>query len=311
MQWQGRVDGQGPEHLRVHQLIAPYKLQQNPGVVLLGFACDEGVARNHGRTGAAEAPDMIRQQLANMAVHQNFYLYDAGNIVCEDHALEHAQKQLADTVTTLLQEKQFPIILGGGHEMAYGSFLGLFNALQDKRRIGIINFDAHFDLRENAMATSGTPFLQIAQHLKAHQQKFNYLCLGICEHSNTRALFNRAHELGVTYILDNQLTERNMSETVQQLETFLQKVDIIYLSIDLDVFSYALAPGVSAPAVLGVELTIVEQLLQVIFSSKKVRLADIAECNPTLDIQHHTARLAAYLTMSMIKTWSILCKNGI
>ncbi|MFA6038545.1 MAG: formimidoylglutamase [Legionellales bacterium] len=310
MTWQGRIDGQGPEHLRIHQLIKTYKPSQKSGAVLLGFECDEGVARNHGRIGAAAAPDIIRQQMANMAVHQDFSLYDAGNIVCKNQDLESAQTQLANTVTNLLLEKHFPIILGGGHEMAYGSFLGLFNALHDKNRIGIINFDAHFDLRENTVATSGTPFLQIAQHLKMHHQEFHYLCLGICENSNTRILFKRAQDLGATHILDKQLTYNNMSVTVQQIETFLQKVDIIYVSIDLDVFSYIQAPGVSAPAVLGVRLEIVEQLLQVIFSSKKVRLADIAECNPAYDIQNHTARLAAYLTMELIKTWSTRCKNG-
>jgi formiminoglutamase len=49
-----------------------------------------------------------------------------------------------------------------------------------------------------------------------------------------------------------------------------------------------------------VELAVVEQLLRYIFLSKKVRLVDIAECNPDCDIQHHTARLAAYLVMEMI-----------
>ncbi len=196
--------------------------------------------------------------------------------------------------------------------MALGSFSGLFNAYKAKApRIGIINFDAHFDLREDSIGSSGTPFLQIAKHLEAHGQEFHYLCLGICENSNTQALFSRAKDLKVGFIYDNQLTTKYMAKNLHQIEQFLEKVDIIHLSIDLDVFSYMQAPGVSAPAVLGVELGVIEQLLQVIFSSKKVRLADIAECNPTYDIQHHTARLAAYLTMDIIKTWSVLCKNGI
>jgi formiminoglutamase len=302
MQWQGRIDGLDDAHLRLHQMITPYQSQQQPGAVLLGFACDEGVLRNQGRIGAAQAPDLIRQQLANMAIHAPFPLYDAGNIMCENHALEETQRQLADKVQGLLEQSHFPLILGGGHEMAYGSFLGLFNAVHTQSpatTIGIINFDAHFDLREDSWATSGTPFFQAAQHLHAQQQAFHYLCLGISEQSNTRVLFERAHQLQVNYILDKQLT--NISETVCKLEQFLQKVDIIYLSIDLDVFSYTQAPGVSAPAVLGVPLAVVEQLLQPIFLSKKVRIADIAECNPHYDIQSHTARLAAYLTMEILK----------
>jgi formiminoglutamase len=309
--WQGRIDGQGPEHLRIHQLVTPFKREQKPGIVMLGFACDEGVRRNQGRTGAAMAPDIIRRQMANFAVHHDFHLYDAGNIACEGEDLESAQHVLANTVQDILEQGHFPITLGGGHEVALGSFLGLFNAYKAKApRIGIINFDAHFDLRDG-VASSGSPFLQIAQHLEAHGQAFHYLCLGICENSNTQALFNRAKDLKVGFIYDNQLTTKYMAKNLHQIEQFLEKVDIIHLSIDLDVFSYTQAPGVSAPAALGVGLEVIEQLLQVIFSSKKVRLADIAECNPTYDIQHHTARLAAYLTMDIIKTWSVLCKNGI
>ncbi len=302
MRWQGRIDGQGPEYLRVHQIINPYKPKQQPGIVILGFECDEGVARNHGRVGAAKAPDIIRQHLANMAIHQDFYLYDAGNITCEAQALERSQQQLAEKLSALLQEKQFPIILGGGHEMAYGSFLGLFKALKPDSRIGIINFDAHFDLREQTTASSGTPFFQIAQQLQAHQQVFHYLCLGICENSNTKALFASADELKVDYIFDKEL-QMNTTKNIQCIDQFLKKVDHVYLSIDLDVFSYMQAPGVSAPAVLGVPLIIVEQLLQHIFLSRKVRLADIAECNPQYDIQNHTSKLAAYLTMEMIKNF--------
>ncbi|MGA2654367.1 MAG: arginase family protein, partial [Gammaproteobacteria bacterium] len=151
-----------PEHaIRIHQLVTSYKPRQEPGVVLLGFACDEGVRRNHGRVGAALAPDIIRSQMANFAVHHNFHLYDAGNIACEGEDLEGAQQTLGHQVQDILKDQHFPIILGGGHEVAYGSFLGLFNAYKaHKPRIGVINFDAHFDLREGPSASSGTPFWQ-------------------------------------------------------------------------------------------------------------------------------------------------------
>lgn len=307
MQWQGRIDGPGSAHLRLHQRITPFTTKQQRGIVLLGFACDEGILRNQGRIGAASAPDAIRAQLANMVIHQQFYLYDAGNLNCVDHDLEQAQQQLAHTVSELLTQGHFPIVLGGGHEMAYGDFLGVFHAYAQKpASIGIINFDAHFDLREQDQSTSGNSFAQAASFMKDNKHNFHYLCLGICEHSNTKALFDKAHALQVDYILDKDLSFNYKAENILQIDQFLEKVDIIYLSIDLDVFSYSQAPGVSAPAVLGVPLTVVEQLLAHIFLSKKVCLVDIAECNPHLDIGHQTARLAAYLTMEIINNH---CKN--
>ena len=52
-----------------HNKVQPWQAGSEPGVVLLGFACDEGVRRNKGRVGAAAAPLAVRKLLANTAWH--------------------------------------------------------------------------------------------------------------------------------------------------------------------------------------------------------------------------------------------------
>ena len=64
--WQGRVDPEA-DALRWHQCIRPLSAARESGVALLGFACDEGVRRNHGRIGAAGGPQAIRRALANQS----------------------------------------------------------------------------------------------------------------------------------------------------------------------------------------------------------------------------------------------------
>mgnify|MGYP003495306083 CR=1 FL=1 len=55
--WQGRQDPEDGElALRWHNKVQPWQADSEPGVVLLGFACDEGVRRNKGRVGTAAAP---------------------------------------------------------------------------------------------------------------------------------------------------------------------------------------------------------------------------------------------------------------
>lgn len=296
-QWTGRQDGSSTEHLRIHQIIAPVN-HQAPGVAIVGFASDEGVARNNGRVGAKEAPNLIRAQLAGLPIHQPTRLYDAGTVACEAHDLEAAHQQLSETVSGLLAQKHFPIVLGGGHEVAFGSFSGLFDHVQTHRpgkKIGIINFDAHFDLRENDVASSGTPFLQAANLSTEHQQPFHYLCLGVAEHANTAVLFQRADALGCEYVLDKDMNERHLDAIQAKIDAFIASVDLLYVTIDLDVFPYYQAPGVSAPAPLGVELRLVQTLLQHIVASNKVAVFDVAEYNPKFDQDHHTAKLAAFL----------------
>ena len=72
--WQGRDDSaEAANALRLFQTIVraerfePEKLAGE--IALLGFACDEGVRRNKGRTGAEMGPETLRRALANMASH--------------------------------------------------------------------------------------------------------------------------------------------------------------------------------------------------------------------------------------------------
>ena len=81
----------------------------------------------------------------------------------------------------------------------------------------------------------------------------------------------------------------------KKLQNFMGQVDHLYLSIDMDGFSSAFAPGVSAPSPLGFEPKVVFKLLKWILNSKKVRACDIAELNPSYDQDEQTARLAATL----------------
>ncbi len=102
--------------------------------------------------------------------------------------LEAAQIELSKCVAGQLAAGRFPIVLGGGHEMAFGTFTGLAAHLASKQnvpRIGIVNFDAHFDLRQAERANSGTPFLQIARDCEARGWPFRYGCFGVSRYSNT------------------------------------------------------------------------------------------------------------------------------
>lgn len=295
--WSGRIDPE-PDSPRWHQRIQALAGDSQPGVALLGFACDEGVRRNHGRVGAASAPLAMRKALANLAWHRQEPAYDAGDVPCADGDLEGAQACLGEQVCALLDAGHLPIVLGGGHEVAFGSWQGIAEHLsgQPAPRIGIINFDAHFDLRDPAhVHSSGTPFAQIAEDCAARGWPFAYACLGISRASNTRALFQRAAELQVLVREDREIREASLAAIGAELQAFVAACDAIYLTIDIDVLPACEAPGVSAPAARGVSLALLEPLLEGIRDSGKLRLADLAELNPEHDIDSRTAKVAARL----------------
>ncbi|GAA3203251.1 hypothetical protein GCM10020255_109010 [Rhodococcus baikonurensis] len=155
--------------------------------------------------------------------------------------------------------------------------------------------DAHFDLRGDPIPSSGTPFRQIAEDEAAAGTSHQYSVIGISQPSNTTALFDTAHRLGVRYLLDEECGVIDRGVVDQFLADFLDDVDLVYLTIDLDVLPAAVAPGVSAPAAYGVSLETIQYVCDRVTSSGKLAVLDVAELNPSLDVDNRTARTAARL----------------
>jgi formiminoglutamase len=307
--WQGRVDdGEHGDTTRlfriVHALETSDATPLGNAPVLLGFCSDAGVLRNQGRPGAAHGPDAIRHALANVPAHGLPALYDAGNIDCEDGDLESAQLALAAAVREVLARGGFPLVLGGGHEVAWSTWQGLrahLDAQDDGGRVLIINIDAHFDLRTSRPASSGTPFDQIANACAERGQPFDYVCLGVSRLSNTPALFDRADALGVCYVEDVDMQERHLEARLANLAAQIDAADHVYLTIDLDALPAAVMPGVSAPAAYGVPLPVVEEVALLVRRSGKLRVADFAEYNPQYDRDQQGARVAARLVWRLLR----------
>jgi formiminoglutamase len=186
--------------------------------------------------------------------------------------------------------------LGGGHEIAFATYQGLAKHLGARRpRVAIVNIDAHFDLRKQDQASSGTPFLQAIEHARALGLPLDYLVYGISAAANTRVLFDTANQQGVHYVCDDQLGLLELPQRIAELREKLAHVDLIYLTIDIDGLPHAMAPGVSAPAARGVPMEVVEPLLDAIAATGKLKLMDVAELAPPLDRDNVTARVAARL----------------
>ena len=305
--WTGRFDGDGAEHRRWWQAVTPFAPPASPAAspaaarpaVILGFSSDEGVRRNKGRPGAAAAPAAIRAALGPLAFHLGRDVFDAGDVTVRDESLEAGQARAGSAISRLIDSGQLPVVLGGGHETAFASYLGVAGsaAVRDGLRVGVLNLDAHFDLRDEPVPSSGTPFLQMARAEAAAGRELKYAVVGISEPNNTRALFRTAEELGVDYLLDEDCSVEGAQAFVA---AFLAQVDALYLTIDLDVLPASVAPGVSAPAAYGVPLPVISAVCRQVAASGKLLHLDVAELNPEFDIDARTAKVAARLVNTLL-----------
>ncbi len=303
--WTGRTDHtQRRSSFRYHQIVENIELEQltkyhAPTCAIVGFECEEGVRRNQGRLGAAKAPNAIRQALASLPwkLAEQQQLIDVGNVSCPDDALEKAQEELGQAVATLFSKSVTPIILGGGHETLYGHYVGVRAHIGKDATLGIINIDAHFDLRSyETQPSSGTMFRQILEQ----DHNSHYFVLGIQRFGNTQELFDKADELGVRYVYEEDMSDARMAEIASELNEFIERHDYVMLTLCTDVLNAAFAPGVSAPSPFGLSPATVRSLIRIVATHKKTLSFDICEVNPVLDENGRTVKLGAYLTNEAI-----------
>jgi len=320
--WTGRIDDPDDFHsYRWHQIIELLDISQektnlifegSKGFCFLGFCCDVGVERNLGRTGASKGPSSIRLEMSNLSCSfsRNTRLFDAGDIYCIDKDLSTAQEDLAKAVKIIRSMGLFPIVLGGGHELAFGHYNGIIDLLRDTKyknkrsnefSLGIINFDAHFDLRPYQQgASSGCMFSQITDLCQEKKIHFSYMCIGIQKHSNTMSLFKRADKLGVKYILAKDISDNTIPKIKKRIDCFINAHEHIYLTICTDVISSAFAPGVSSPQPFGLQAENALTLIKHVVGSGKVISFDIAEVSPRFDEDNRTAKLAAIIVYAVV-----------
>ena len=265
-------------------------------VVLVGFPSDEGVRRNGGRPGAATGPAANREALFAMTPDASNYdafaalldrTADLGDVrVTGD--VEADQQRLGDVLTPILADGIVPIVLGGGHETAYGHVLGYVGAGLTPE---ILNFDAHADVRPYPQgAHSGSPFRQAIEA----GQCARYRVAGLQPHRTARAHAAFVCEPGGLVWQHELDAARVMGIAAEARAPTLA-------TFDLDAVDAAHAPGVSAPNASGLSASLWLRAAYETARSPHVASFDLVEMNPTYDVDGRTARLAALSVWTFLK----------
>lgn len=319
--WSGRVEPVTPPPLprraddpRLGEIVLFWKgepLAFRPGQpVLIGFPQDEGVRRNQGRTGSARAPEEIRRFFYRLTPGDadggglaTLGLVDLGNVrVSAD--LEQSQQALAEVVASMLAGGAVPIVLGGGHETAYGTFLGYVEA---GRAVSLINLDAHLDVRPclDGLGHSGSPFRQALEHLGQPHPGSVYACLGAQPHAVSRNHVKYVQQRGGKVLWAEEIRGQLVSAFQEECEHFLKLGCPIHVSLDADVVQVSEMPGVSAPNSAGLSGSELFDLLEQAGRTSGVASLDLVEINPELDRDGQSARWGALALWHFLRGLSV------
>ncbi len=279
---------------RIGQLIeSDLSKNDTPRAVIIGFPSDKGVTINGGRAGAADAPEAIRKQLYKMTPnsenHDAFVelignMRDVGDLNIR-YEVEEDQQNLGKVLASYLEQGVIPIILGGGHETAFGHFAGYAEA---GLKTAIFNLDAHSDVRplKEGQAHSGSPFRQAIEHESECAEM--YLVTGLQPQSVAKSHLRYIKNSGGEYMFRDETNITSISGLFHQHES-----DRLMVTFDMDAVDQSQAPGVSAPCANGLPSDLWITAAYLAGRNKQVTSFDLSEVNPRHDRDNQTAKLAA------------------
>lgn len=266
-------------------------------IILIGFPSDEGVRRNHGRPGAALAPGEIRKALSELEQGADDAVRnllagarDLGDVVATGD-VEADQVRLAETVAPWLAEGAIPVILGGGHETAYGHFLAHAAAGQE---VSILNWDAHPDVRPliDGKGHSGSPFRQAILDESGRCRR--YVVAGLLPARLVPEHLEFIAQHGGVYHRRSEIT----LASIEQIYALL--TGPVMVSFDMDAVDQTLAPGVSAPADGGMTAELWLHAARLAGRHASTLSMDLVEVNPRFDQGGRTSALAAQTVLAFL-----------
>ncbi len=267
----------------------------NANVVILGCPQDEGVRRNGGRLGAAQAPDEIRRCLYKLTVNgvEHVHVFDLGNTIIQS-TLEETHALHQQIVRQIISDGKTLIVLGGGNDVSYPDCSGLAQAVGD---VLAFNVDSHFDVRADAVRNSGTPYRQLLEEGLVQPDRFYEMCNQ--PFANSPVYTHYLEEKGAHIVSLKVVRAAGVTEAFEQIIQ-REKPPVIFWGLDMDVVGAADAPGVSAPNGGGLTGRELADIAGLAGSYPQSRLLEISEVNPQYDIDQRTCRLAAILIYSFL-----------
>jgi formiminoglutamase len=290
--------------------------------VLFGIPEDIGVRANHGRPGTASAWKSAIASIANIQ-HNKFC---KGNqllvLGCLDVSEQmeavkkldftnindrkkfsdlvvEIDKEVVYIISKIVKAGKIPIVIGGGHNNAYGNIKG--TALAKGKPINAINIDAHSDFRILEGRHSGNGFSY------AYEEGFlkKYFIFGLHENYTSKNVLNILKDIEdrVSYNTYDEIEIRHEKEFQQELSKAFQFVnnDFYGLEIDLDAI-----PNIASSAMTlsGFSVAQVRQFIYHFAKSKHVSYLHICEGAPELgDEKNHQliGKLIGYMITDFIK----------
>lgn len=221
-----------------------------------------------------------------------------------------ASTTLANKIHDVMENGQFPLILGGDHSIAIGTLAGLGDRYEN---LGVIWYDAHADLNTGDTSPSGNIHgMPLAVSIGLGNEQLvnirgfapkikpeNVVIIG------ARSIDPGERELikekGIKVFTMHDIDKLGMTEVMDKTMWYLKdrEVDGVHLSLDLDGIDPIYTPGVGTPVPGGISYRESHLAMEMLYSADIITSAEFVEVNPILDEKNKTADVAVALMGSL------------
>jgi len=225
-----------------------------------------------------------------------------------------ACEQLAKKVEEILESSQLPLVLGGDHSIAIGSFAGVSSFYRKRQEtIGLIWFDAHADMNTPETTPSGNIHgMPLAALLGYGTKELTHvggfapkLDPRLCAHVGARDIDAGERELirklGVRFFTMREIDERGMSACMDDAIKIASGGSAGYcVTFDVDVLDPGDAPGSGTLVRGGLTYREAHLGMEKIAEAGGMRSLEVVEINTALDVNNKTAELGVELILSAL-----------
>ena len=186
-------------------------------------------------------------------------------------AIESVMLNIEKTTKEISKQNKIPVILGGEHSVTFGAVNGIFKGLNFSKNeeIGIIQIDAHADLRENYenQAYSHASVMYLLSKSKYKIAQFGVRALSK-EEAKNRDIFE---------ILYFDVEEIKNTKDIKLPKYFPHN---IYITFDVDGLDPSIMPATGTPVPDGLGFNESLQLIKSLIKGRKVIGFDVVEFSP-------------------------------
>ncbi len=284
--------------------------------VLFGISEDIGVYANSGKTGAYRAWEATIKILLNI---QNNSKTRAKRVLILGHLdytedrkliksapskktiskarriVDTIDKDVTHIVSSIVRAGKTPIIIGGGHNNAYGNIKGC--SLANNGKINVVNFDAHTDFRPEEGRHSGNGFSY------AYAEGFlkNYFIFGLHENYTSEKLYKTLKKIkSIRHNTYEAIEVRNELDFNTELEIALNHVSEKKFGIEIDCDAIENIPS-SAMSPSGFSIKQARQFVNYFGQHNKASYLHICEAAPTKKTETTVGKLITYLITDFIR----------